>query len=204
MPTRHTMQPARPRVSRVARVLAALGACALLSSCATTDESGPRQYLDEVSAATVTASSGGLVFARARTEYAINARDYLTVVPVDVNRAGAHALYFYCYVWSTIDKPVAAEKPAQFEIVADSRPIPLTPTDASLRSLGFGEPPLPPPARTAWSLVSATSREVLQFLLSAQELSVVATRDGVGERYDLWDDRRDAIEEFLHGGTAGP
>ena len=198
------MQPARPRRSRTARVFAAFCACTLLSSCATTDEAAPRQYLDEVSAATVTASNGGFVFARARTEYAINARDYLTVVPVEVNRAGTHALYFYCYVWSTIDKPVAAEKPAQFEIVADGRQIPLTPTGAPLRSLGFGEAPFAPPAHAALPLVSGTSREVLQFLLRAQELSVVATRDGLSERYDLWDDQRGAIEEFLHGGTAGP
>ncbi len=143
------------------------------------------------------------MFARARTEYAINARDYLTVVPVEVNRAGTHALYFYCYAWSTIDKPVAAEKPAQFEIVADGRQIPLTPAGAPLRSLGFGEAPFPPPAHAAVPLVSVTTREVLQFLVRAQELSVVATRDGLAERYELWTDQRSSIEEFLHGSPAG-
>lgn len=173
--------------------------CVLLSACATTDETAPREYLDEVSAATITTAGSGLAFARARTEYAVNARDYVTVVPVDVNRSGTHVLYLYCYLWSTIDKQDASDKPAQFEIVADGRQVPLTPVSAPLRSLGFGEAPYPAPAHHAVPLVSVTNREVLQFLVRAQELSVVATRDGLTERYELWTDQRNAIEKFLEG-----
>jgi hypothetical protein len=185
--------------------LAAMVICAgaLLSSCATTDDDATHEYLDEISAATVTAAGGGLAFARARTEYAINARDYVTVVPVDVNRAGRHVLYLYCYLWSTIDKPQTAKEPAQFELIADGRQIPLTPVSAAPRSIGFGEAPYPAPARHAVPLVSVTSREVLQFLVHAQELSVVATRDGLSERYELWTDHRSAIEEFLQGSPGG-
>lgn len=187
-----------------APALAALACGLLLTSCATTDEPAPRQYLDEHTAATVTVASGGLVFARARPEFAVNARDYLTIVPVDVNRGGTHVQYFYCYVWSTIDKPPGAtDKPATFELVADGRQIPLVQVDTPVRTLGFGEIPVAPPAHNALPLISVTNREVLQFLVRAQALSVVATRDGIGERYDLWTDQRSAIEEFLHGNPRG-
>jgi hypothetical protein len=151
----------------------------------------------------VTVAARGLVFARTRPEYAVNARDYLTLVPVEVNRAGAHVLYFYGYAWSTVDKPARSETPVQFEIVADGRQIPLTPSPATPHALGFGEAPVEQPARGARTLVVVTNREVLQFLVRAQDLSVLGTHDGIGERYDLWDDGRSAIEDFLHGGAVG-
>jgi hypothetical protein len=184
--------------------LAALWCGLLLSACATTEETpAPRQYLDEHTAATVTVGTGGLVFARARPEYAVNARDYLTVVPVDVNRGGSHLQYLYCYIWSTIDKPPGAtDKPTTFELIADGRQIPLVQVSTPVHSLGFGEIPVPPPARNALPLISATNREVLQFLARAEVLSVVATRDGIAERYDLWTDGRATLGEFLHGGPS--
>ncbi len=48
-------------------------------------------------------------------------------------------------------------------------------------------------------LVASTSREVLAFLARAQEMSVVATRNGLTERYELWKDERSALAEFLQG-----
>ena len=61
---------------------------------------------------------GSLVFARERPELAVHARDYITLVPLDVNRMGKHSLYFYVYVWSTIDKrglPANEAAPGQIE-----------------------------------------------------------------------------------------
>ncbi|HEX7375258.1 MAG TPA: hypothetical protein VF277_09790, partial [Steroidobacteraceae bacterium] len=169
----------------------------LLAGCATTDPAAVHDYLDEQTAATVTVGGTGTVFGRARTEYAINARDYFTVIPVDVNRGGTHVLYFYCYQWSTIDRPNASDRASGFEIVADGRQIPLTPASASLRTLGFGQYPVEPPALNALPLVAVTTREVLSFLAQAKEVSVVATRNGLSERYELWTDQRSAVEAFL-------
>jgi hypothetical protein len=198
------MRQDKQRRISAAPALAALACSLLLSSCATTDATAPRQYLDDHTAATVTVAAGGLVFARARPEYAVNARDYLTIGPVEVNRGGTHVQYLYCYVWSTIDKPPgSADKPAAFQLVADGRQIPLTQVDTPVRTLGFGEIPVEPPAHNALPLISVTNREVLQFLVRAQAVGVVATRDGLSERYDLWTDGRAAIEEFLHGSPAG-
>jgi len=198
------MRTTRPRpIASAAACVAILGALAA-TGCATPESPGaPREYLDEQTAATVTVAARGLVFARTRPEYAVNARDYLTLVPVEVNRAGAHVLYLYGYAWSTIDKPAGGETPVQFEILADGRQVPLTPSPAAPHALGFGKPPVERPAREARTLVVVTNREVLQFLVRAQELSVLGTHDGVGERYELWDDGRSAIEDFLHGGAAG-
>lgn len=194
------MRRDRRNAPRAASALALCGLLAQLSGCAATEPvAAVRDYLDEQTAATVTVAGSGLVFARSRTEYAINARDYVTVVPVDVNRTGAHQLYFYCYVWSTIDKPNASEPADQFQLVADGRQIPLAPASATPRALGLGEQPVEPPALNARVVVAATTREVLQFLMKAKDLAVVGTRNGLTERYDLWSDQRAGIEAFLEG-----
>lgn len=150
---------------------------------------GDREYLDEQTAATVTVDAHTLVFARERPELAVHARDYLTLVPIDVNRAGAHAQYFFGYLWSTIDKRQSApESPetVRLELLADGRRIPLTPVAATPRELGLGEHPIPPPSRHAQVFVAPTTREVQAFLADAREVRAVAVRAGAVERLERW------------------
>jgi len=194
----------RPRVAltRRATALAATLSVALLAQgCATQETQGTREYLDEHTAATITVASKNLVFARGRPEYAVNARDYLTLVPVDVNRAGKHALYFYCYAWSTVDKRGTVESPGQFELVADGRQISLAPAATRPHDLGFGELPITAPARAYLTIVVPTTRETLQFLTRSQQVFALRTRDGLNERFDVWEDGREALGELLHGGS---
>lgn len=179
-----TSDHARPCVSWACLLLAAL-----LTGCAASAPVAEREYLDEATAATVTVGAPVLVFARERPELAVHARDYLTLVPVDVNRAGTHAQYFVGYAWSTIDKRSAADgaaSQARFELVADGRRIPLVPHPGSLRELGLGEAPVPAPARTAALLVAPATREQQQYVADATELRAVLLRDGASERFDLW------------------
>jgi hypothetical protein len=167
----------------VAMFLLAVGACASRPS------DGTRQYLDERSAATVTVSQESLVFARERPELAVHARDYLTLVPIDVNRMGTHVLYFYGFVWSTIDKRGASaseEGTTRFEIVADGRRIPLVPVEATPRELGLAEPPVRAPSGSARLLIARTDRQTLNLLAGAGELRAAELRDGVSESYELW------------------
>ena len=177
-----TLQAVRPAASVLA--------VAMLSGCvASAPSSGEREYLDEQTAATVTVGSSELVFARERPELAVNARDYLTLVPVDVNRAGAHAQYFFGYAWSTIDRgATGSERPAmpRFDLVADGRRIPLVPHEGSLGALGLGELPVPPPSRSATVLVAPATREQLEFVRSASDVRALMLGDQGSERFDLW------------------
>ena len=167
-----------------------LVAAAALAGCATpAPPGGGREYLDDSTAATVTVGTPVLVFARERPELAVHARDYLTLVPVDVNRSGAHARYFVGYAWSTIDKRPLGDEPStppRFELVADGRRIPLVHHPGPLLELGLGAAPVPPPARSATLLVAPASQEQQEFVVAASDLRAVLLRDGVGERYDLW------------------
>ncbi|MCJ7452571.1 MAG: hypothetical protein MUO39_08865 [Steroidobacteraceae bacterium] len=178
----------RDRSLRGLRHLAVAAAALAAGACASPPSDGPRQYLDEKSAATVTVARESLVFARDRPELAVHARDYLTLVPIDVNRMGRHAVYFYGYVWSTIDKREAGAHDgiANFEIVADGRRIPLVPVNATPRELGLVEPPLRAPSASARLLIVRTDRETLALVADASELSAAELRDGLSESYVLW------------------
>lgn len=161
----------------------------LLVGCAAAPIGGQREYLDAQTAATVTVGGPALVFARERPDLAVHARDYLTLVPVDVNRSGEHAQYFVGYAWSTIDKRSLADEPAalpRFELIADGRLIPLVQYAGSLRELGLGEPPVPPPARAATLLVAPASREQQDFVLSATDVRAVLVGGSGSARYELW------------------
>lgn len=160
-----------------------------LGGCASRPPEDARQYLDQVSAATVTVAPGALVFARERPELAVHARDYITLVPLDVNRSGKHSLYFYVYVWSTIDKrglPANDAATGQIELVADGKQIPLTASSATPRELGLAESPVRPPSESARLLIAPTDRETLEFLSRATAIHAVEQHGGVGEQYELW------------------
>jgi hypothetical protein len=187
---------------RAAVLAASAVGTSLLAGCTTTAGTEPQEYLDERTAATVTVGAKALVLARERPEYAVNARDYLSLWPVDVNRMGKHDLYFYGYAWSTIDKRAAGESAGKFELLADGRRIALTSSSSKPRSLGFGAPAVEAPAGEATLLIVPTTREVLKFVSSAGDVWALRTRDGLAERFELWEDGRAAIDEFLAG--AGP
>lgn len=175
--------------TRPCAIWTCLLAATLLAGCTASAPVAEREYLDEATAATVTVGTPVLVFARERPELAVHARDYLTLVPVDVNRAGTHAQYFVGYAWSTIDKRSvaggAASQP-RFELVADGRRIALEPHPGSLHELGLGEVPVPAPARAAALLIAPATREQQQYVADATELRAVLLRDGASERFELW------------------
>lgn len=172
-----------------AGIVLAAAAAALLGCVSTPPRAEPREYLDEQTAATVTVRGRPMVFALERPQLAVHARDYLTLVPIDVNRAGTHARYFYGYVWSTIDKrglTGTEQSMVRFELVADGRRIPLATLAGQPRDVGLGEAPLPPPNAGALRMIVATTPEVQDFVAAAEEIVAVAVYDGGSDRFALW------------------
>jgi hypothetical protein len=160
----------------------------LIAGCASEQRAGPREYLDERTAATITVAGESMVFACNRPELGVNARDYVTLTAVDVNTSGRHATHLVGYAWSTLDKRAIRESDSRYEIVADDRTLPLQPMPDGFRSIGVDEPPIPVPSRSAMPLTAPVTRDQLQFLQDTQGVRVVRTRDGVLERFDLWRD----------------
>ena len=167
-----------------AAILAVIVTC----GCASRQATGPREYLDERTAATITVAGEAMVFAYDRPELGVNARDYVTLTAVDVNTSGRHALHLVGYAWSTLDKRGVAEGDSRYEIVADDRTLPLQAMPEGFRSIGLNEPPIPVPSRAAVPLTAPVTRDQLQFLQDTTDVRVLRTRSGVMERFELWRD----------------
>ena len=182
--------PTRRAVARLAPLrTAALALAAMVAGCASGPGAGTREYLDEHSAATVTVVQPGITFARDRTDLAVHARDYFTIVPVDVNRMGTHEKYFYCMDWSTIDKRAtqpAAPGGRHYQLVADGRAIPLEPTAKSLRELGVVERPVEHQSDATAVLLVPIDKDVITYVAQATTLRVVQDDAGTTFRYDHW------------------
>jgi hypothetical protein len=155
-----------------------------------------RHYLDRHTGATFTVMERPLVFARERSALAVNARDYISLVAIDINRGGQHQLYWYGYIWSTIaaaDQAAGASAAADWMLLADARPIQLHPVNKPPRDLGIAEPPLAAPVRNATPIIFSADAEELEYLGAASGL---ALRRG-GAEYQLWRDARAELASFL-------
>jgi hypothetical protein len=170
----------------IALAKGALLAAILAAGCASEQPAGPREYLDERTAATITVAGESMVFACERPELGVNARDYVTLTAVDVNTSGKHATHLVGYSWSTLDKRAIAEGASHYEVVADDRVLPLQPMPDGFRAIGVNDPPIPVPARGALPLTAPITPDQLQFLRDTPGAHIVRTRDGVQERFGLW------------------
>src|SRR5262245_37017014 len=85
----------------------------------------PHEYLDPVTAASVTSVDQPIIFARAEQDVAANRRQYATVVAVSVNRSGRYDYYLMVYPWSTVDPRLGVDvRPGDtLLLLADDRAI---------------------------------------------------------------------------------
>lgn len=159
----------------------------------------PRQYLDEGTAATVTAVERPLVFARERTEYAANARDYVTLAAAAVNRSGRIRYVLVAYCWSTVDSRISQEPPPvphALVIVADDRSILLTDPVSSTADVGLALPVGAPAGPGHAPYVFTTDLATLRFLAAARHLAVQLGSDAA-PTYQIWNDGRPALQAWV-------
>ncbi|HXZ59596.1 MAG TPA: hypothetical protein VEG26_05400 [Steroidobacteraceae bacterium] len=195
-------------MTRVAEAEVRCGAlrplAAVLALCAAAAAAGgpaaPREYLDEQTAATVTVVGEPLVFALPRPELAANVRDYATLAAAAVNRAGKISYVLIAYFWSTVDArlrrdPLPAAEPLALQ--ADDRRLALALEGHSAHDAGIGERVHAPPGSAAEPNVYRTDLATLRFIAAARRLTILAESKGAPLTYDLWQDRRPALQAFV-------
>ena len=185
-----------PTLERACGLLLALallgpGACVSVPS-----DEGPREYLDETTAATVTAVEKPLVFAAERPESAAHARDYVTLAGVSVNRGGRVDYVLVAYFWSTVDERMILS-PERYSnalvVVADDRQIRLVAKGDTPHDAGIGEAVHAPNGYAGAAQVYHTDLQTLRYIGSARQLAVIRENGHDGAHYAIWDDGRDAL-----------
>jgi hypothetical protein len=186
-------------MSRIALPVLISGLTSLLAACTSLPTThAPQEYLDERSGATITIAAKPLVFASIRTERAANLRDYLTLVPASVNRAGSIEYVWIVYAWSTLD-PLSAGK-AETEslvITAVQRRIALLPVAVTAAAAGIALPARGPPGVSSTSHVYGADLETMGLMATARGVRLQVGNSDAAPYYELWEDGRASLAEFV-------
>lgn len=177
-----------------------LSALLLLPGCAQLPQAGSRTILDPQTGNTLLLVEHPLVFARERTDVAAHARDYATLVAVEVDAAGHYSEYLLLYRWSTVDRRMAAPPRAgsgELEVEADGRTIVL----AALGQLpvgvagqdGLHYPPHADVVTYAYPIDWAT----LRFLAHSNQILLRMPQDALDTPFGLWQDGRASLAQFV-------
>ncbi len=183
------------------RWYALLTVLALATGCATAPEPGSRAILDTQTGNTLLLATRPLVFARHRTDVAAEyARDYVTLVAVELDVAGRYSDYLLLYRWSTVDtrmSPLPGPASGTLQIEADGRnlvlrPLARPPVDA------VGRDDLYYPAHAevvtyGYQVDVAT----LRFIALSRGISVRMPQDALDIPFELREDGRASLAEFV-------
>jgi hypothetical protein len=172
-------------------------ACIALTACSFAPERPP-EYLDADTAASVTTVATPMVFARAHQDVAANARQYITVAAVSVNRSGKYEYVLLAYLWSTVDPRLGADRhPGQNMILlADDRAIRLVRDGHSLHEVGISTPLHAPEHVRGQPRIYRTDLDTLKFLARARRVRLLLEGDEDPRPFDVWTDGRNALRQF--------
>jgi hypothetical protein len=174
---------------------------ALLALSACTASRAPRtvELLDEKSGNTLLVVERPLVFARDRTDVAAHARDYATLVAVEIDQAGKYSDFLLLYRWSTVDPRMSPPPDAQqgeLRILADGRAIDLAPLPQMPIGLAKRRELHLPPHGDVVAHAYLCDTPMLRYLASSRTLLLRMPQERLDLPFALEDDGRAALSAF--------
>lgn len=177
-------------------VVAALiaGGCAL-------PPAEPVVVLDERTGASLTVVDQPLIFARARRDIAVQARDYITLVAAEMNVSGDRRLAWVAHQWSTIDARATDFQPTPGDallLVADGRDLRLLPMSGrDAADLAQNRALLRPDDANVTTTIYAVDAATLEYAATSLTLSAAFPESRLALPFAVWTDGRRAILRFL-------
>lgn len=189
--------------------LAILVMAALLAGCAG-QRTGPEaiESFDERTAATLTRVPEPLVFYVEEPTLAANARDYLHLAPVTINRGGAVSRWLWVATWSSIDRGAGrgTESPAALsglQLVVDGEPMELDMASAQAAVDGLRDSPYGLPVATAVQWYVPVTATQLERMARARTVTLASEHGASGGRsWQRWSPDPATLRAFAP--PAGP
>jgi hypothetical protein len=184
----------------------ALGAALLAGLVAIAFAAGnqPLEYLDEQTGATVLVVSRPLVFVRAHSAFAGNSGEYVTLAAAEVDQSGRISDVLLVYRWSLgaargtdTDGSGTPARAVTLVLQADDQRIALEQAGRPARELGIGVRVHAPPFGAAPPAIYAVELPALRLIAASHRLSLRVQEEGAALDYELFDDRRVALREFI-------
>jgi hypothetical protein len=171
-----------------------------VASCAAPTPPQPHEFIDETTANTLLVAGAPLVFARERSDVAAHARDYLTLVGLEIDISGKYQQFLLAYRWSTVDPRMAAPPPltaGALTLIADGRAINLRPLDRLPVGLAPRELLLVPNHGDVIARGYAVDAQTLRYLSGSRTLLARLPQEPLDLPFTLWEDGRGALGAFL-------
>jgi hypothetical protein len=176
-----------------------------LSACAALSAQPSHEIFDEESGNTLLVVPKPLVFARERTDVAAHARDYATLVAVEIDQSGKYNEYLLLYRWSTVDRrmsPPPDPQAGELKILADGRAIDLMPMENVPVGLSRGRELHLPEHGDVVTHAYAVDVATLRFIATSRELAVRMPQESLDAPFAMWGDGRSALGQFLDRAVA--
>ena len=176
-------------------------ALTLLAACVSVSPRAPAsgEILDEETGNTMLVATAPLVFARNRLDVAAHARDYATLVAVEVDISGTYRDYLLLYRWSTVDKRMTAPPEpdqGQLRLRAGGRVIDLTPLDVLPVSLNHKHELHVPDHADVVAHAYDVDVATLRFIASSRDLVVQMPQERFAAPFPLWEDGTKSLLQF--------
>jgi hypothetical protein len=177
----------------------------LLAACAAPRAAGPKEYLDEQTAATITVVADPWIFNRLQNAAAPRGlepgwadqrteRDFLNLYAIDVNRMGDHRQYLALLQWTPpLDASRNTAPKLQFH--TGERVITLDAVNADPRSLGIAQPLAQAHDTSTWSYF-AVDKQLLATIAKAPQLQLSLLDGNEQIAYEIWRDGRSELAEL--------
>jgi hypothetical protein len=158
----------------------------------------PLEYLDEETGATVTVVGRPLVFVHELLSTPGNAGDYVTLAAAAVDQSGKITYIVIAYFWSVgVSQPVSPAEAEPLSLQTDDQRIELAFRGASARDLGIGVPVHKPPFGTGTPYIYGIDVLTMRSIAESRHLTLRLGRPDKPLNYELLEDRRVALKEFV-------
>jgi hypothetical protein len=184
---------------------AVLSMTAALAACSAVTPRTSHEIFDERTAGTLLVTGSPMVFARVRSDVAAHARDYATLVAVEIDLSGDFVDYLLLYRWSTVDPrmlPPAETAAGPLKIIADGRVIELRPENTMPVDVGSRREFLVPNKGKLAACAYKVDPATLRFIATSREIVVRLPAESFDTPFTIWEDGRGALLQFLK--RAGP
>ena len=177
----------------------------LLGACSSTPPVPGREMFDEQTGNTLTVVSKPIVFARERTDVAAHARDYATLVAVEVDHSGTFKNYLLLHRWSTVDtrmSPAPGPEAGEMRLLGEGRELKLQPLDSLPISINAGRELYVPRHGAAVTRAFAVDGDILRFIAVSRLLMLQMPQEALDTPFQIYEDGRGALQEFLQQTSA--
>jgi len=190
------------QIIRRCPIFAAVIAALVLSGCAT-NAYPVSEKLDPLTGVTVTYSNTSLIVYRDSPSRAANARNYVDIGPIEVNKSGSYKYYLWLGIWNTLQTGGLEELRDGFEsivLIADGEPLLFDVAGWTPAAIETSEPVYPKAFAASLDAYYRVTADQIRVIAEARDLQL-RTTGSLPREFELWGDQKTArrdIQQFLN------